>query len=111
MPPSLPTPGPSGRRRIRIPLWAFLAAIVVISAALYFIPHLLHRRYPYLSLRDPGFAPPKIRYMQTLPDGTQIWLNDSSELSYKGDFKAPDRRDLDIEGEAYLIVSKDLGPS
>ena len=48
--------------------------------------------------------------MQTLPDGTQIWLNDSSELSYKGDFKAPDRRELNIEGEAYLVVSKDPRP-
>jgi len=108
LPPPL-TPGPSGRRRIRIPLWAFLVSILVISAALYFIPHLLHR-HPNVSLRDGRRQHPQSRYMQTLPDGTQICLNDSSELSYQGNFKAPDRRDLNIEGEAYLIVSKDPRP-
>lgn len=105
MPPSPLTPGPSGRRRIRIPLWAFLVAIVVISAALYFIPHLLHRNHSY-----GRFVPPQLRPMQTLPDGTQIWLNDSSQLTYESDFKAPDRRELDIDGEAYLVVSKDPRP-
>ena len=108
--PPLLTPGPPGKRKLRIPLWLFLVAIVLISAALYIIPHLLRNSHPYISLRDGRQMPPESRPKQTLPDGTQIWLNDNSEISYMNDLKTPNRRELKLEGEAYLIISKDTHP-
>lgn len=41
-----------------------------------------------------------------LGDKTKIWLNGNSTLRYPSQFKA-DRRDIELEGEAYLEVSKD----
>lgn len=41
----------------------------------------------------------------TLPDGSQVWLNSSSKLTYPSDFNVSDRR-VDIDGEAYFEVAK-----
>jgi ferric-dicitrate binding protein FerR (iron transport regulator) len=42
--------------------------------------------------------------MQTLADGTEVWLNDSSELFYQA------IRELNLEGKAYFIVPKKTRP-
>lgn len=41
-----------------------------------------------------------------LPDGTRVWLNNSSKLVYEQDFGR--RRNVQLEGEAYFEVTKDL---
>jgi transmembrane sensor len=42
-----------------------------------------------------------------LPDGTQVWLNSSSRLKYTHNFNGPSR-EVELEGEAYFDVVKDL---
>lgn len=42
----------------------------------------------------------------TLPDGTLIWMNSSSKLTY-GDGFAHGNRDVYLEGEAYFNIQKD----
>lgn len=42
----------------------------------------------------------------TLPDGTLIWMNSSSKLTYGDDF-ARGNRDVYLEGEAYFNIRKD----
>lgn len=42
-----------------------------------------------------------------LPDGTQVWLNSSSRLKYSHNFNGPSR-EVELEGEAYFDVVKDL---
>jgi len=50
---------------------------------------------------NPG-AKTKLR----LPDGTHVWVNSDSKLSYSGTFKGP-LREVYLEGEAYFDVVKD----
>ena len=42
-----------------------------------------------------------------LPDGTQVWLNSSSRLTYTHPFDGPSR-EVELEGEAYFNVAKDI---
>lgn len=41
-----------------------------------------------------------------LPDGTKVWLNAESKLSYLKNFKDRDQRDVYLEGEAFFDVTK-----
>jgi transmembrane sensor len=43
----------------------------------------------------------------TLPDGTKVWINAASKLTYPTAFSGPDR-ELTLEGEAFFEVSKDM---
>lgn len=42
-----------------------------------------------------------------LADGTQVWLNAKTRMSYPQSFRAADKRLVSIDGEAYFEVSKD----
>ena len=42
----------------------------------------------------------------TLPDGTQVWLNHNSKISFPKDFVAQDQRIVNLQGEAYFQVAK-----
>ncbi len=44
------------------------------------------------------------KYDITLPDGTRVWLNSSSSLSFPNAFEGPDRKVL-LTGEAYFEVA------
>lgn len=41
----------------------------------------------------------------TLPDGTNVWLNENSTLSYGGDYNREERK-VKLSGEAYFEVAK-----
>lgn len=45
-------------------------------------------------------------YKVNLPDGTQVWLNAASSLTYPARFAGTDRR-VTLKGEAYFEVAKD----
>ncbi len=40
----------------------------------------------------------------TLPDGSKVWLNSQSKLTYSADFNI-EKRELDLDGEAYFEVA------
>lgn len=44
----------------------------------------------------------------TLPDGTQVWLNADSKLSYPNDFQHVAMREITLTGEAYFEVVHDV---
>lgn len=46
------------------------------------------------------------QYKLTLPDGTEVWLNSASSITYPTAF-AGTERDVSITGEAYFEVAKD----
>lgn len=46
-------------------------------------------------------------YQLRLPDGTHIWLNADSRISYAADLNKKTIREVRLEGEAYFEVAKD----
>lgn len=46
-------------------------------------------------------------YQVTLSDGTKVWLNAASSLTYTADFSKQSERRVNLEGEAYFEVTKD----
>jgi ferric-dicitrate binding protein FerR (iron transport regulator) len=49
------------------------------------------------------------QYQISLPDGTQVWLNSASKLTYPDHFEG-DKRQVELDGEAYFAVSKSTQP-
>lgn len=49
------------------------------------------------------------QYQIILPDGTQVWLNSASKLTYPDHFEGENRK-VELDGEAYFAVSKDVHP-
>lgn len=47
------------------------------------------------------------QYQVTLPDGTNVWLNAASKLSYPISFASHQNRTVELSGEAYFEVAKD----
>ena len=41
----------------------------------------------------------------TLPDGTKVWLNSATHLSYDAEYNKSDRK-IYLDGEAYFEVAK-----
>ncbi|MDR0977328.1 MAG: FecR domain-containing protein [Prevotellaceae bacterium] len=86
------------RRIVRV------AAVVVIliGGALLADNYLFQRR-----VADPTiFVPAGQRACITLPDGSRVWLNAQSQLTYPVDFGRDERR-VALNGEAFFEVNKD----
>jgi transmembrane sensor len=47
------------------------------------------------------------QYSVVLPDGTQVWLNAASSISYSASFRNLQERKIHLKGEAYFEVAKD----
>lgn len=46
------------------------------------------------------------RTKMTLPDGSSVWLNSGSKLTYNGDFETGTQREVKLSGEAFFDVVK-----
>lgn len=51
---------------------------------------------------------PGAKTKMRLPDGSQVWLNSSSKLTYQGDFNKT-VREVTLEGEGFFDIAKDPG--
>lgn len=48
------------------------------------------------------------QYEVVLPDGTHVWLNSTSQLRFTNTFEALPERRVELEGEAYFKVSRNV---
>ncbi|MCC8187157.1 MAG: FecR domain-containing protein [Bacteroides sp.] len=85
--------------------WGMRAAAVLLISLLggYFIKNNLQQPDPAMQTLT---VPPGQRAQLSLADGTQVWLNAKSTLTYSLDFSRKERN-VTLNGEAYFEVSPD----
>jgi transmembrane sensor len=84
---------------------AILLLPVVIVSAIYFLSEKTDRKQ-FDTVYNTAETPLGMRSSLTLPDGTKVWLNAGSKLSYPVLFSEK-RREVSLSGEAYFEVKKD----
>lgn len=84
---------------------AILLVPVIIASAFYFF-HERSSRKQFSTVYNTAETPLGMRSSLTLPDGTKVWLNAGSKISYPVLF-SNDRRAVTLSGEAYFEVKKD----
>ena len=96
--PTLQFEKPTGRR-IRPAVLAIAAAVLIITAGIWLLkPRSTSDGYNTVTTR------PGSRSRIQLPDGTTVWLNGDSRLTYKLTGR---EREVNLTGEAYFDVAKD----
>lgn len=99
-------------RRIRpqslFQTWAKYAAIIILAMFVGgLVTHLAPTAWSGRTLAYSTLTVPKGQMAQLeLPDGTQVWLNSETKLSYPVAF-GKKSRDIELSGEAYLNVKTD----
>ena len=100
------THGKGFLRRIYRPL-AAAASVAAVFAAGWFAPALLGEAGGNTPLATTILvSSPESKGHYILPDGTEVWLNSDSRLSYSSDFNRSARK-VTLEGEAYFDVAHD----
>ena len=95
------------KRRDRRRAWKTVAASMAVAASLaaaviagYRANDLLRPVQEFEVIAERGH-----KSMVTLPDGTKVWLNSDSRLTYTSDYNSK-VRDIILDGEAYFDVAK-----
>lgn len=108
-----PTEAPAFRDRPRFLVWRIAAVILVVVAAgfaIWWMP--AGRKTPVSSDLANSPIPNQVstkngsRTKIDLPDGSIIWLNGGSKLSYPNGF-SPHSREISLTGEAYFEIKTD----
>ncbi|MCD7849580.1 MAG: FecR domain-containing protein [Parabacteroides sp.] len=81
------------------------AAISILVVSSLYIYNTVMKPAPLVALNK-IVVPPGQRANITLSDGTNVWLNACSEMTYPASF-TQDARNVSLKGEAYFDVSKD----
>ena len=93
------------KRRGRTLRWMSYAAAIAIVAGMTFFSYKAGQTGVISSMKDIVVeAPTGSRSKLTLPDGTSVWLNAGSRISYSQDFGYDDRA-VKLDGEAYFEVT------
>ncbi|MCG8309270.1 MAG: DUF4974 domain-containing protein [Cytophagales bacterium] len=105
---SNPKVGEPARRRISISLITRIAAsLIIFVTLLYFISSNINsdvgesKEIAYIAKQNPSGQKSKIY----LPDGSEVWLNAESRISFP-EFFSEDVREIELEGEAFFEVIK-----
>ena len=97
---------PEKRKAFHIRPWMYAAAMVIIvfvcaTIAFQSGKRVLQNQLTRITVEAPYGSKTKLY----LPDGTLVWLNAGSKMSYAQDFGINERA-LDLSGEAYFEVTK-----
>ncbi|WP_278623492.1 FecR domain-containing protein [Parabacteroides gordonii] len=100
----------SRKRRVWLISFSRYAAILVIAfvsawmLASYYFAGNLSRQQKLIAFQQELVVPPGQRAELTLPDGTKVWLNAGSKLSYPSFFEK--ERKVFLSGEGFFDVAK-----
>lgn len=100
----------SRKRRVWLISFSRYAAILVIAfvsawmLASYYFAGNLSRQQELIAFQQELVVPPGQRAELTLPDGTKVWLNAGSKLSYPSFFEK--ERKVFLSGEGFFDVAK-----
>lgn len=87
--------------------FAGYAAAIILAIVSVHLYHVYSHSSQFLQAAETSlFVPAGQRVNLTLPDGTTVWLNAQSRLTYPTTFAGDERR-VSIEGEAYFEVVPD----
>ncbi|MDR2763540.1 MAG: FecR domain-containing protein [Tannerella sp.] len=94
-------------RRPKFREWLKVAAVVAVMclAIAYFYER---KMTALLTATHTLTVPPGQRVNLQLPDGTKVWLNARSRITWPGCF-APSAREVTLDGEAWFEVEQDAG--
>ena len=105
------------QRRSRKSLFVIsIAAAVLMAASLYWYNSVTRKTIPVRPFVADRAAPNKVSTRNgskstiTLPDGSKVWLNAGSTLTYNKDFGG-EIREVDLSGEAFFEVVPATSPS
>lgn len=90
-------------RRVAMKWWAAAAAVMLLAAATWWQMPARNTAGP--AVAEEVHAEKGTRSRVTLPDGSVVWLNADSRLTYNNDFNSA-LREVYLEGEAYFDVVK-----
>ncbi|MBD2767194.1 FecR domain-containing protein [Hymenobacter sp. BT664] len=107
-----PAPAPAVAEGRVVPLWPTTRPLFQMAAAVLLLLgvwSLLHTFWPLSrQLETVTVAAGPQRQQTTLPDGSRVWVNRHSTLSYAADFNQA-ARVVQLQGEAFFEVKKDHG--
>ncbi|GAB2949254.1 hypothetical protein GCM10027048_12870 [Hymenobacter coalescens] len=107
-PAAPPTAEPGGRV---VPMWSQSQTWLRVAAALLLLLGFWAVARTFLrprAVEAVTVAAGAQRQLTTLPDGSRVWVNRNSTLSYAADFNG-DSRVVQLRGEAFFEVKKDHG--
>jgi transmembrane sensor len=82
-----------------------IAAIVIVTFGLSWLSFSLIMPKPSLTAKNEIITPEGSKTKIVLPDGTKVWLNSRSNLTYYANYNNKNR-DVQLSGEAYFEVVK-----
>lgn len=87
------------------PRWAAVAAIIVVAFSLYWLWPATHQQLESSAIKQLTVSSDQKKQV-ILPDGSQVWINSNSVLSYPQSFK-DGVREVNLSGEAYFDIKHD----
>lgn len=84
------------------------AAALLIGSTAVITRYLSNDKMPAEEVVSSFYVPSGQRAQLVLPDGTQVWLNGRSTLTYPTSFGSKERR-VNLTGEAFFEVTNDVG--
>lgn len=93
-------------RRIHWLLWPLAGTAAVLAFIFFSIPGPAPKTEAVRTAQNTVSTKPGSKSKIQLPDGSQVWLNSDSRITYDENFRGP-FREVQITGEAYFDIAKD----
>ena len=92
------------RRRYAIIFSRYAAIVAILILLTWFSSSYFHKEYNFTAYQQVLNVPAGQRAQLTLPDGSKVWLNAGSKLTYPSIFK--EERRVSLSGEGFFEVAK-----